>query len=128
MLRRLAPSIIGGQLSLLPPPSSDVSTGPWGAIAGFAGTLVNLTRLPTCGIDLSGLTSLGKTTTQRLAVSVWSTPDVRRKGLFQSANITGNSVEPMAQGSSGTILALDEFALVPGKVVGVLLYTLASDT
>jgi hypothetical protein len=59
-----------------------------GAIGGFAGTLVNLVKLPTCGIGLSGLSSLGKSSAQRLAVSAWSTPNIRRNGLFQSANIT----------------------------------------
>ena len=99
-----------------------------GAAGAFAGTLVNLVRMPTCGINFSGLTSLGKSTGQRLGVSAWSTPDIRREGLFQSANITGNSMEPVAQNASGTILAWDEFGLIPGKVLGVMLYSLSSDS
>ena len=39
-----------------------------GVLAGFAGPILALCRLDTCGINLSGATSLGKTTAQQLAV------------------------------------------------------------
>jgi hypothetical protein len=98
-----------------------------GPISGFAGSLVNLTGLPSCGVNLSGLSSVGKTSAQRLAVSAWSTPDIRRDGLFVSANITGNSAEPLAQRSSGSIFGLDDLAHLAGKTVAGMIYTLAGD-
>jgi hypothetical protein len=71
---------------------------------------------------------LGKTTGQRLAVSAWSTGDLRRKGLFESAKTTENSIEPLAYRATGTVLALDDFAHVTGKTVAGMIYTIAGDT
>jgi hypothetical protein len=42
--------------------------------ASFAGVLVDLTKSDTCGLNLSGGTSLGKTTGQQITVSAWSSP------------------------------------------------------
>jgi hypothetical protein len=96
-----------------------------GTLSGFAGPLVALTGLDTCGNNLSGMTSSGKSTAQRLAVSAWSTPDIRRPGLFQSARSTDNAVEALAQRGDGTILALDELAHVSGRAAGRMIYTIA---
>jgi hypothetical protein len=57
-----------------------------GTLSGFAGPLIALTGLDTCGMNLSGMTTSGKSTAQRLGASSWSTPDIRRPGLFQSAS------------------------------------------
>jgi len=81
-----------------------------GVLAGFAGPLVDLTELDTCGVNLSGVSSVGKTLAQRLAVSVWSSPDIRRPGLFHSARTTDNAIEVIAHRAYGTVLALDELA------------------
>ena len=100
-----------------------------GVLAGFVGPLVSLTGLPSCGINLSGLSTSGKSTGQRLAVSAWSKPQLRHdSGLFQSAHTTGNAIEPLAQRATGTVLALDELAHVGGKMVAGLVYTIAGDT
>ncbi len=96
-----------------------------GAIAGFAGPLVALTGLETCGIAFSGLSSGGKSTAQRLAASVWSTPDLRKPGLAQSARTTENAVETMALRASATALILDELAHLSGKQLTSIIYTLA---
>ena len=96
-----------------------------GAIAAFAGPIVGLTGLDTCGINLSGLSSSGKSTAQRLAASAWSVPDIRKPGLFQSARATDNAVEALAQRASGTVLALDELAHVTGKTAAKMIYTIA---
>ena len=97
-----------------------------GAAGGFAGPIIDLTGLDSCGINFSGLSSTGKTLAQRLAVSAWSRPDVRRRGsLHQSAGTTENFLEDMADRSKGTVLSLDELALVPGKIVGKMIYVLA---
>lgn len=93
--------------------------------AGFVGPVISLTGLDTSGINLSGLSSSGKSTGQKLAVSAWSTPDVRRPGLSQSARATANAVEALAYRATGTVLSLDELAHVPGKTVGEMIYTIA---
>jgi hypothetical protein len=96
-----------------------------GILAAFAGILVSLIGLDTCGISFSGQSSSGKSTAQRLAVSAWSTPDIRRPGLAQSARATDNATEVLAERATGTILSLDELAHTSGKVVGKLIYMLA---
>src|SRR4051812_5153641 len=97
-----------------------------GVIAGFAAPLISLTGLDTCGVNLSGLSSSGKTTAQKLAVSAWSrAASHHRASLLQSAKTTVNGVENTAAQSTGTILALDELAHVSGKELGRMIYTFA---
>jgi putative DNA primase/helicase len=96
-----------------------------GVLAGFTGPIVALTGLDTSGINFSGLSSSGKSTAQRLSASAWSTPDVRRPGLFQSARTTDNAVEALAERATGTVLVLDELAQVSGKAAAKMVYTIA---
>ena len=96
-----------------------------GIVAAFAGLLVSLIGLDTCGVNLSGQSSSGKSTAQQLAVSAWSTSDIRRPGLSQSARVTDNATEALAERATGTILSLDQLAHVSGKVVQKLIYMLA---
>jgi hypothetical protein len=93
--------------------------------AGFAGVIIDLTGLGSCGLHLSGVTSLGKSTGQRLSVSPWASPKLSDDGLFRSWRTTGNAFEVHARNSSGTILPLDEMAHVDGATVGRSLYALA---
>jgi hypothetical protein len=95
--------------------------------AGFAGVLVDLIKSDTCGLNLSGDTSLGKTTGQQIAVSYWSSPKLSDGGLLKTMRATENAVEVYARDSSGTILALEEMAHADGKVIGRMLYSLAGD-
>lgn len=98
-----------------------------GTIAGFAAPLLSLVGLDTCGINLSGITSGGKTTAQRLAVSVWCRAALdQRDSLLQSARATANGVEMMAARSNGSVLAMDELGHVNGKELGKIIYSLAS--
>ncbi len=99
-----------------------------GVLSAFAGPPVALTGLDTCGLNFSGMSTSGKTTAQRLAASAWSTPDIRRAGLFQSARATDNAIEALAQRASGTVLSLDELAHVSGKAAGKMIYTIAGGT
>lgn len=96
-----------------------------GIAAGFVGPLVSLIGLDTCGVNLSGLSSSGKSTGQRFAVAAWSTPDLRRPGLSQSARATDNAVEALAHRATGTVLSLDELAHLSGKAAAQLIYTIA---
>jgi hypothetical protein len=95
-----------------------------GTISGFAGPVLDLTQLDSVGINISGTSSGGKTTSQKLAVSVWSPPFVGA-GLLQSMRSTENGLEAVAQASSGTVLALDEMAHADGRTVGRVIYSLA---
>ena len=72
-----------------------------GLAAGFAGTVAALTGLDTCGVNLSGISSSGKTLAQKLAASVWGSPRIG-VGLLQSMRTTENALESLAQASSGT--------------------------
>lgn len=95
-----------------------------GIIGGFVGPVLGLAGLEACGINLSGMTSAGKTTAQRLAVSSWSSTKIGN-GLLQSMRATENAVEGLAQRANGTVLALDEMAHADGKVIGRLIYSIA---
>ncbi len=95
-----------------------------GLLAGFAGVVQSLAGLDSCGINLSGLSSSGKTTAQRLAVSAWTSPSIGA-GLLQSMRSTENAVEVFAQAASGTVLALDELAHADGRAIGRLIYAIA---
>ena len=97
------------------------------AAAEFAGPMVDLTKSETCGLNLCGGTSLGKTTGQQITVSAWSSPKQSDGGLLKSMRATQNAVEALARDSSGTILALDEMAHADGKVIGRMIYSLAGD-
>ncbi len=96
-----------------------------GVLAGFVGPIAALAHLDTCGINLSGLSSGGKTLAQRLAVSAWTSP-VLGTGLLQSLRTTENALEHLARASNGTVLALDEAGHADGKAVGRMVYSIAS--
>lgn len=98
-------------------------------IIPFAGPLVSLTDLDTCGLNLSGRTSGGKTTAQKIAVSAWSKPAIAgNRSLFQAAKTTVNALEAMAAKANGTIFSLDELAHISGKEIAKVIYTVAGGT
>jgi hypothetical protein len=98
-----------------------------GSAAAFAGTITQLTGLDTCGLNESGDTTLGKTTSQQIAVSAWSSPKQSDGGLLKSMRATENAMEAVARDSNGAILALDEMAHADGKVIARTIYLLAGD-
>ncbi|CAA7614957.1 DUF927 domain-containing protein [Magnetospirillum sp. SS-4] len=95
-----------------------------GVLAGFSGVVQSLAGLDSCGLNLSGLSSSGKTTAQKLAVSAWTATGIG-DGLLQSMRSTENAVEVFAQAASGTVLALDELAHVDGRTIAKLIYAIA---
>src|ERR1700756_5572250 len=53
-----------------------------GSTGGFVGPILQLCKFDTCVLNFSGSTSVGKTLTQRLAISPWCTPRLNRRALF----------------------------------------------
>lgn len=97
---------------------------PVGVLAGFAGTLVQLAGVDTCGVNLSGRTSKGKTTAQALAASAWANPKEGR-GVLATFRSTANALEGLAKAATGTVLALDELGQADPRQVGQALFMLA---
>lgn len=97
-----------------------------GVASGFAGTIVAYTGMDSCGMCLSGMSSAGKTTAQKLAASAWSKPSPHRDSLYQSVKATANGMEVLAARSSGMVLVLDELAQISGREIGNLIMTFAS--
>ena len=97
---------------------------PVGVLAGVAGTLVQLAGLDTCGVNLSGRTSKGKTTAQALAASVWANPKAGQ-GVLATFRSTANALEGLAKAATGTVLALDELGQADPRQVGTALFMLA---
>jgi hypothetical protein len=95
-----------------------------GVLAGFSGVVQSLAGLDSCGLNLSGLSSSGKTTAQRLSVSAWTSTAIGA-GLLQSMRSTENAIEVFAQAASGTVLALDELAHADGRSIARLIYAIA---
>jgi hypothetical protein len=95
-----------------------------GILSGFVGPIQGLARFDSCGINESGVSSSGKTLSQRLAVSAWSSTGLG-SGLLQSLRTTENAVESIAQSASGTVLALDEVAHIDGRTLGRMVYSIA---
>jgi uncharacterized protein (DUF927 family) len=91
----------------------------------LSGRSLQFCEFDTCGINLSGSTSVGKTLAQKLAVSPWSMPKLNKRGLLKPAAVTENSIEYLARQSTGRILALDELAYLDGKTLGHLIYSLS---
>ena len=99
-----------------------------GIAAGFAGPIVQLCGFQSCGLNFSGPTSCGKTLAQQIAVSAWTSPRLTSGGLLKPARFTENSIELVARGSNGTVLGIDELALIDGKTLRQVMYGLASGT
>jgi putative DNA primase/helicase len=69
----------------------------------LAGPLLEPIGLDGGGLHLRGASSQGKSTLQRVAVSVWGSP-----GFMHSWRATANGLEGVAAACNGTLLALDE--------------------
>ncbi len=77
----------------------------------FSGPLLELLGMDSGGgLHFRGSSSCGKSTTVRIAVSVWGSPKV-----MQSWRATSSGLESVAAASNGTLLALDELAEVSAK-------------
>lgn len=87
----------------------------------FAGSLLEPLGLDGGGIHLRGASSRGKSTVQRVAVSVWGSPR-----FLHSWRATANGLEGVAAASNGSLLALDELGEISGRDAGNAAYMLAN--
>lgn len=87
----------------------------------FAGPLLEPLGLDGGGLHLRGASSRGKSTVQRVAVSVWGSPR-----FLHSWRATSNGLEGVAAACNGSLLALDELGEVSGREAGAAAYMLAN--
>ncbi|RZO83051.1 MAG: DUF927 domain-containing protein [Oceanococcus sp.] len=89
--------------------------------ASFAGPLIEACHAESGGIHLVGDSSAGKSTIQRVAVSVWGGRDYCR-----SWRATGNGLEGIAALHNDALLALDEISECDPREVGQIVYMLGN--
>ncbi|MDS4025707.1 MAG: DUF927 domain-containing protein [Candidatus Contendobacter sp.] len=89
----------------------------------FAGPLLEPLRIESGGFHFEGLTSTGKTSAQRFALSVWG--DSRE--LLQTWNGTRVGVELVTAAYSDTLLVLDEIGQADPKAIGEIVYLICNE-
>jgi hypothetical protein len=87
----------------------------------FAGPLLEPLSMDGGGLHLRGASSRGKSTVQRVAVSVWGSPR-----FLHSWRATANGLEGVAAACNGSLLALDEIGEISGRDAGAAAYMLAN--
>jgi putative DNA primase/helicase len=87
----------------------------------FAGPLLEPLGMEGGGLHLRGASSRGKSTLQRVAVSVWGSPR-----FLHSWRATANGLEGVAAACNGSLLALDELGEISGREAGAAAYMLAN--
>jgi putative DNA primase/helicase len=92
------------------------------ASCAFAGPLLRHASMESGGFHLRGNSSLGKSTAQRVAASVFGAEDFR-----QQWRSTDNALEATAAQHSDTLLILDELKQLDPKVAGECAYMLANE-
>ena len=94
-----------------------------GVSLAFAGPLLEPLGMDGGGLHLRGASSRGKSTIQRVAVSVWGSPR-----FLHSWRATDNGLEGVATACNSTLLGLDELGEVSGRDAGKAAYMLANGT
>lgn len=89
----------------------------------FAGPLLEPLRIESGGFHFEGLTSTGKTSVQRFALSVWG----NSRELLQTWNGTRVGVELVTAAYSDTLLVLDEIGQADPKAVGEIVYLICNE-
>jgi hypothetical protein len=89
--------------------------------------LLELLDEPSCGINWSGTSSLGKSTGQMIAAGMWANP-APGKGLLHTARGTDNSFEAIAAKSNACGLHIDELGQAQEKTISNLLFMLSGGT
>jgi putative DNA primase/helicase len=87
----------------------------------LAGVLLEPLGLDGGGLHFRGASSRGKSTAQRVAVSVWGSPR-----FLLTWRATANGLEGVATACNSTVLALDEMGEVSGREAGAAAYMLGN--
>lgn len=87
-----------------------------------AGPLLEPLNMDSGGVHLRGASSCGKSTVQRVAVSVWGAP-----GFLFTWRATSNGLEGVASACNATLLALDELGEVDGREAGAVTYMIGNN-
>jgi uncharacterized protein (DUF927 family) len=93
---------------------------------GFAGPLLALTDTENGGFHFTELTSVGKTTTQIIAGSVYGGGGIR--GFVRTWHATANGLEAMCALHNDGCLMLDEIKQVDPKIVENVVYMICNAT
>ncbi|MGO9774708.1 MAG: DUF927 domain-containing protein, partial [Roseiarcus sp.] len=91
----------------------------------FAGPLLGLLAIESGGFDLVGFSSIGKTTLQMSAASVWG--EGRLGGFARTWCSTANALEGEAEATSDTVFVLDEMKGADPIVVNKVIYTVCGN-
>lgn len=89
----------------------------------FAGPLLHLLGHESGGFHFHGVSSSGKSTTGRVACSVYGPPAFER-----SWRSTDNALESIAAAHSDGLLVLDEISQCDGRIIGETVYMLGNGT
>jgi putative DNA primase/helicase len=89
--------------------------------AALAGPLLDVVGMEGGGVHWRGRSSVGKTTVQKVASSVWGSPK-----FMQTWRATANGLEGVAAICNSSCLVLDEISEVSGKEAGYVAYMLAN--
>ena len=89
----------------------------------LAPPLLRLCGFEPGGVHLRGQSSTGKTTTLRVAASVWGGPP---KDYIKAWRATSNGLEGVAAAHCDSLLILDELSQVAAKEAGAIAYMLAN--
>ncbi|MBC6717495.1 DUF927 domain-containing protein [Aurantimonas sp. DM33-3] len=95
-----------------------------GVLLAGVGPIVSRTQSPNVIVALVGESSRGKTTALKIAASAWGNP-AAGKGSHILCRTTSNRLEVDAERRNGSLLALDEFRLVPPSEAQNLIFTLS---
>ncbi len=93
----------------------------------LSGSLLHLTEEEGGGINLSALSSMGKTTLLQIAATLWGNGRAKH-GFMQTWSASAGGVEIMAALASDTVLILDEIGVADSKSLGSSIYKISSGT
>jgi putative DNA primase/helicase len=89
---------------------------------GLSGVLLKILNRPCTIINLTGKSSIGKTTALQVAASLWGEP----KNFIQQWRSTANALESVAEAHNDCVLILDELSQITGRDVGNIIYMLGN--
>jgi putative DNA primase/helicase len=92
--------------------------------AAFAASVLDLGALTSGGINFRGASQTGKSTTLKVAGSVWGGGGIN--GIIQNWRATSNGLEAVAAMSCDALLCLDEMGQADPKEIGETAYMLAN--